>query len=70
MMIWSFDFVQAQDYFTLPKNVWRLSIENEFSSGQWSTTNGKEGLPDEFFDLQGYGLRYYDHKNQDSKRDL
>lgn len=70
MMIWSFGFVQAQDYFTLPKNVWRLSIENEFSSGQWSTTNGKEGVPDEFFDLQGYGLRYYDHKNQDSKRDL
>ena len=70
MMIWSLHFVQAQDYFTLPKNVWRLSIENEFSSGQWITTNGKKGFPDEIFDLQGYGQRYYDHENQDSKRDL
>ena len=40
MMIWTLHFIQAQDYFTLPKNVWRLSIENEFSSSQWITTNG------------------------------
>ena len=69
-MIWSFDCLKAQNYFTLPKNVWRLSVDNEFSSGQWISANGIRGLPDEFFNLEGYGLQYYDHNNPNTKSDL
>tara|TARA_B100000700_G_scaffold331755_1_gene468030 strand:- start:7203 stop:8801 length:1599 start_codon:yes stop_codon:yes gene_type:complete len=70
LMIWSFDCLKAQNYFTLPKNVWRLSVDNEFSSGQWISANGIRGLPDEFFNLEGYGLQYYDHNNPNTKSDL
>ncbi len=62
--------LEAQAYFTLPKNVWRVSVDNQFASGQWISGVGKKGLPDEFFTLDGYGLKYYNHLAPESKHDL
>ncbi|MEE2877097.1 MAG: hypothetical protein VX822_04910 [Candidatus Neomarinimicrobiota bacterium] len=70
LLLWSVEKVEAQAYFTLPKNVWRVSVDNEMMSSQWISGGGKKGLPDEFFTLSGYGLKYYNHLSSDSKYDL
>ena len=60
----------GQAHFTLPKNVWRISVVKEASSENWVSAGGKKGLPDEYFTLDGYGLKYFDHLNPESKKDL
>ena len=62
--------LEAQAYFTLPKNVWRVSVQSGMSSGQWLSGGGKKGLPDEFFTLSGYGLKFYNNLTPESKHDL
>ena len=56
----------GQAYFTLPKNVWRISVVKEAASANWNSAGGKKGLPDEYFTLDGYGLKYYEQLNLDS----
>ncbi len=58
--------LSGQAYFTLPKNVWRISVVREAASANWVSAGGKKGLPDEYFTLDGYGLKYYDELNLDS----
>ena len=58
--------LSGQVYFTLPKNVWRISVVREAASANWVSAGGKKGLPDEYFTLDGYGLKYYDELNLDS----
>ena len=58
----------GQAHFTLPKNVWRISVVKEASSENWVSAGGKKGLPDEYFTLDGYGLKYFDHLNPESKK--
>lgn len=62
--------MNAQAHFTLPKNVWRVSVVKEGFSSDWVSGGGKRGLPDEYFTLENYGLKYFDHLNPDSKKDL
>ncbi len=35
----------------------------EAASANWVSTGGKKGLPDEYFTLDGYGLKYYEQLN-------
>ena len=60
----------SQTHFTLPKNVWRFSLEGSLSGGRWISGGGKVDLPDEYFTLGGYGKRYYDHIIASSNDDL
>ena len=38
----------------------------EAASANWNSAGGKKGLPDEYFTLDGYGLKYYEQLNLDS----
>ncbi|MFQ6673568.1 MAG: hypothetical protein ACE5GH_02135 [Fidelibacterota bacterium] len=40
------------------------------SNSRWISSGGKEGLPDEYFTLHGYGKRYYDHLLPSTDDDL
>ena len=62
--------VSSQSHFTLPKNVWRLTLGRGNSNADWISWGGKKGLYNERFSLEGYGQRYYDHSNRDSENDL
>lgn len=42
----------CQTHFTLPKNVWRISLERSVSKDRWIGRGGKEGLPHEFFSVR------------------
>ena len=35
----------------------------EAASANWNSAGGKKGLPDEYFTLDGYGLKYYEQLN-------
>ena len=60
----------SQSHFTLPKNVWRLSLGGGVSDSDWISSGGKKGLYNERFSLESYTQRYYDHSNRDSENDL
>ena len=56
-------FLNAFSNFTLPKNVWRISVNREQSISQWKSSNGVNRLPKEAFTLKNFNLKYFDHKN-------
>ena len=63
-------FLNAFSNFTLPKNVWRISVNSEQSISQWKSSNGVNRLPQEVFTLKNFNLKYFDHKNENSFEDL
>ena len=63
-------FLNAFSNFTLPKNVWRISVNREQSISQWKSSNGVNRLPQEVFTLKNFNLKYFDHKNENSFEDL
>ena len=62
-------FLNAFSNFTLPKNVWRISVNSEQSISQWKSSNGVNRLPQEVFTLKNFNLKYIDQKNENSFED-
>lgn len=62
--------LSGQTHFTLPASVWRVTAMGMASRASWIRGDGKEGFPEEYFTLHGYGKRYYDHLLPTSDEDL
>tara|TARA_B100000315_G_C14595101_1_gene598463 strand:+ start:10591 stop:12204 length:1614 start_codon:yes stop_codon:yes gene_type:complete len=60
----------AQTHYILPPSVWRFSLSQGTVSGNWISSGGKSGLPNEVFALNGYNLRYYNPSSPTSNDDL
>ncbi|MFH1851528.1 MAG: hypothetical protein ABIA75_04220 [Candidatus Neomarinimicrobiota bacterium] len=60
----------AQIQYTLPNNVWRVSVSRTQSQGDWVSGAGYAGSGPQEFTLEGYGRRYYDHLEPDAYYDL
>lgn len=58
----------SQTHFTIPKNVWRIGLDQSISSGKWKGHNGKNGWQDYSFDYQG--TQYKITRNQERKARL
>lgn len=43
----------GQTHFTIPQNVWRISIEQAFSGGKWKGHDGRNGWKDFTYQLNG-----------------
>ncbi|MDP6339596.1 MAG: hypothetical protein QF842_04605 [Candidatus Marinimicrobia bacterium] len=43
----------SQTHFTIPQNVWRVSIQNELASGKWKGHDGRNGWKDYTYQLNG-----------------
>jgi len=54
--------IRSQTHFTIPNNVWRLSVTPKILSGKYIGPGGVKGIPNMPFSLAGYGKRYYDHR--------
>tara|TARA_A100001011_G_scaffold96429_1_gene101449 strand:+ start:25758 stop:27329 length:1572 start_codon:yes stop_codon:yes gene_type:complete len=70
LALFTFSFLNAFSNFTLPKNVWRFSVNNEQSISQWKSSGKVKGFHSEVFTLKNYDIKYFDHKNQNSFKDL
>ncbi|MFQ6616662.1 MAG: hypothetical protein ACE5HZ_07865 [Fidelibacterota bacterium] len=62
--------VCSQTHFTLPSSVWRFTLGGATGRASWIRGDRQQGYPDEFFTLNGYGKRYYDHLLPTSDEDL
>jgi len=47
------NYFYSQTHFTIPQNVWRVSIENEISGGKWKGHDGGDGWKDFTYQLDG-----------------
>ena len=47
------NYLYSQTHFTIPQNVWRISIENEISGGKWKGHDGGDGWKDFTYQLDG-----------------
>ena len=47
------NYFYSQTHFTIPQNVWRISIENEISGGKWKGHDGGDGWKDFTYQLDG-----------------
>ena len=47
------NYFYSQTHFTIPQNVWRISIENEISGGKWKGHDGGDGWKDFTYQLGG-----------------
>ncbi len=56
-----FTFTFSQTHFTVPENVWRISVKPSFTNGSYVGPGGVKGLPNMSFNLANYGKRYFDH---------
>ena len=56
-----FTFSFSQTHFTVPENVWRISVKPSFTNGSYVGPGGVKGLPNMSFNLANYGKRYFDH---------
>lgn len=54
-------FLFSQTYFTVPENVWRISIEPAVTTGSYIGPGGIKGIQNTPFNLAKYGKRYFDH---------
>jgi len=48
------DLLSSQTHFTLPKNVWRISIDQYSSKDKWIGKGGTEGFPNEYLFIENY----------------
>ena len=46
LFLLQYTFSISQTHFTIPQNVWRISIQNENSTGNWKGHNGRNGWQD------------------------
>ena len=53
LFILSLNYLYSQTHFTIPQNVWRISIENEISGGKWKGHDGGDGWKDFTYQLDG-----------------
>ena len=54
ILLFLFTTLFSQTHFTLPKNVWRFSVDRLSSKSKWIGREGEEGFPDEYFTLNEY----------------
>ena len=47
------NYFYSQTHFTIPQNVWRISVENEISGGKWKGHDGGDGWKDFTYQLDG-----------------
>jgi len=47
------NYFYSQTHFTIPQNVWRISIENKISGGKWKGHDGGDGWKDFTYQLDG-----------------
>ncbi|MDC0235120.1 hypothetical protein OAK09_02115, partial [Candidatus Marinimicrobia bacterium] len=66
LFLLQYTFSVSQTHFTIPQNVWRMSIQNEYSTGNWKGHNGRNGWQD-----YAYRLENSDYViSQEWKRDI
>ena len=51
----------CQTHFTVPENVWRISVKPMINTGSYVGPGGIKGIPNMRFSLENYGKRYFDH---------
>lgn len=54
-------FSFSQTHFTVPENVWRISVKPSVTTGSYVGPGGVKGIPNMSFNLANYGKRYFDH---------
>lgn len=54
-------YLFSQTHFTVPKNVWRVSVKQVVKTGNYIGPGGVKGIPNMSFNLADYGKRYFDH---------
>ncbi len=69
-LILLFSTACSQTHFSLPNNVWRVSIKQTGGIGNWKGASGYSGVGPQYFNLDGYGRRYYDHLHPNAYYDL
>ena len=52
LFLLQYTFSVSQTHFTIPQNVWRISIQNENSTGNWKGHNGRNGWQDYAYRLE------------------
>ena len=50
-LLFFFTISFSQTHFTIPQNVWRISIKQETANGNWKGHNGRNGWTDFTFQL-------------------
>jgi len=65
-----FGTVCSQTQFSLPNNVWRVSLKQTGEFGNWQGSGKYTGIGPQYFNLDGYGRRYYDHIHPNAYYDL
>lgn len=55
-----FTYSLAQTHFTIPQNVWRISLQQDIASGKWKGHDGKDGWTD--FDYYYDGAKHTIHQ--------
>ncbi len=48
-----FTYSFSQTHFTIPQNVWRISIQNEIAGGKWKGHDGRDGWKNFTYQLNG-----------------
>jgi len=48
-----FTYSLAQTHFTIPQNVWRISLQQKIARGNWKGHDGKNGWKDFTYQLNG-----------------
>jgi len=56
-----FSSIFSQTHFTIPENVWRISVKPIVTTGKYIGPGGIKGIQNMPFELAGYGKRYFDH---------
>ena len=59
--VFLFTFSFSQTHFTVPENVWRISVKPSVTRGSYIGPGGVKGVPNMSFKLANYGKRYFDH---------
>ena len=52
LFLLQYTFSVSQTHFTIPQNVWRISIQNKNSTGNWKGHNGQNGWQDYAYRLE------------------
>jgi len=56
-------YLFSQTHFTVPANVWRVSVKPIVKTGSYIGPGGVKGVPNMPFSLSNYGTRFFDHTN-------
>lgn len=54
-------YLFSQTHFTVPENVWRISVNPSVTRGSYIGPGGVKGIQNMSFNLANYGKRYFDH---------